>query len=693
MSRRLHLLSHLQPRSRAYSTWSRAPPRPGSSPRHPKPKRRNSPVNHAANPLHFLQHDIKITLEGLRTTHPSIPFLSVVNKTTPLDPLPPFPYPDGAHTGRLTVEGVSDDGHGFCIADGGWLLLVPTVMRGEVVVARPYQVDRTQCVAWCELVSVVTPSPSRVEPRCQHHAQCSGCSFQHVPYATQLEQKHEMIQRVFSAVEGAPDVLPVVPSPEEYGFRTKITPHRPSVYAGKEVKGIGFLQRGRTKSVVDMRECPVATDKVNEEFRMIREENVGKAAGHDRLATTWIIRNTLLPPPNTLSSSRPTPPSPATQPPPQQTSGGRLADFVATMKVPKETAFATSASAASAATTAGNGIPAKVPLAQRLGLESTLPWPQSWPPAGWTQSAVTRSQDIVADVVNGQLFRGEANNFFQLNSFILGHLTHHVRCELRRHAVDSRGVTTLIDAFCGTGLFALQCAADFERVIGIEVVQNAVRWARRNAADNGVSNAVFHVGNVDDLFSDVPLLVDNLRRKGSSAGSAPAEGAGTPLCDRVAVVIDPPKKGCSQAFLHQLIRFNPRVIIYVSCDATSQANDLKRIRRFGIEGVPPAEYDGQVLDSLRARVREDGKPTEDARRWRTTTAAGVVEGGVGAVYLGGKKVEVRDGVAKVVEPRGVYNNGLRLIPVNGYRIATIRPFDMFPQTPRTETVVTLVRDD
>jgi 23S rRNA (uracil1939-C5)-methyltransferase/tRNA (uracil-5-)-methyltransferase len=140
-----------------------------------------------------------------------------------------------------------------------------------------------------------------------------------------------------------------------------------------------------------------------------------------------------------------------------------------------------------------------------------------------------------------------ARDFFQNNPFILPAFATYVRDQAR-----SSGARFLVDAYCGSGLFALAAARAFERVEGVEVSESSVAFARENAAANGIANATFLAGDASAIFS----------------------GLGFPSED-TAVVIDPPRKGCDEAFLRQLFSFKPRAVVYVSCDPATQMRDLK----------------------------------------------------------------------------------------------------------------------
>lgn len=148
-----------------------------------------------------------------------------------------------------------------------------------------------------------------------------------------------------------------------------------------------------------------------------------------------------------------------------------------------------------------------------------------------------------------------AGDFFQNNPFILSDFTGHVA---REAAAD--GARFLVDAYCGSGLFALSLAKHFEQVAGVEVSETSADWARRNAETNGITNASFLAASAEAIFADIDF-----------------DPAAT------AVVIDPPRKGCSEDFLAQLAAFGPARVVYVSCNPATQVRDLARLREAGFQ--------------------------------------------------------------------------------------------------------------
>jgi 23S rRNA (uracil1939-C5)-methyltransferase/tRNA (uracil-5-)-methyltransferase len=172
-------------------------------------------------------------------------------------------------------------------------------------------------------------------------------------------------------------------------------------------------------------------------------------------------------------------------------------------------------------------------------------------------------QRIVEQKVGEYSFAFRAGDFFQNNAEILPKMVHYV---VRQASGDP--VNFLIDTYCGVGLFAISSARYFEKVVGIEVNEDAILLARKNAKSNGMANVKFFRGASESIFEQIAF---------------PA--------DQSAVVIDPPRKGCELVFLQQLIHFYPRRIVYISCDPSTQVRDLKELlsRGYHLCGIQPID--------------------------------------------------------------------------------------------------------
>jgi 23S rRNA (uracil1939-C5)-methyltransferase/tRNA (uracil-5-)-methyltransferase len=163
------------------------------------------------------------------------------------------------------------------------------------------------------------------------------------------------------------------------------------------------------------------------------------------------------------------------------------------------------------------------------------------------------TEEIVLPSSPGLRLRFLARDFFQNNPFILPAFVEHVRSE-----AAASGARYLVDAYCGSGLFALSAAGAFARVAGVEISETSVACARENALANGIQNAAFVAGDAAHVFS----------------------GLDFPAAETV-VVIDPPRRGCDESFLGQLLSFGPRAVVYVSCDPATQMRDLRPFRAAG----------------------------------------------------------------------------------------------------------------
>jgi 23S rRNA (uracil1939-C5)-methyltransferase/tRNA (uracil-5-)-methyltransferase len=344
-------------------------------------------------------------------------------------------------------------------SDGGWVVMVPFTLPGEKVRARVYRNHKNYSEA--DLLAVLTPSPHRIDPQCPLFGRCGGCQYQHLAYAEQLKWKRQQVEELLKYMAGVEfAVSPVIGSPQEFGYRSKITPHFQAWSKSRAVgepAAIGFLKQGSRFEIVDVPQCPIATPEINAKLTEVRAKTQARiAAGEYKRDATLLLRHA-------------------------------------------------------------------------------------------QEGVITDYDAVIHEQVGGLKLHFLARDFFQNNPFILEKFTGYVR----EQAAGS-GAKFLVDAYCGSGLFALSCAPAFERVSGVELSATSVKFATENAAANGIGNATFRAADAAQIFAGLEF--------------PPAD---------TAVVIDPPRKGCDEAFLSQLFAFGPRAVVYVSCDPATQMRDLK----------------------------------------------------------------------------------------------------------------------
>lgn len=170
------------------------------------------------------------------------------------------------------------------------------------------------------------------------------------------------------------------------------------------------------------------------------------------------------------------------------------------------------------------------------------------------KTTVLWGSETIEDVLCGKRFAISPNAFYQVN---------HDQCEkLYAKAAEYAALTgqeTLVDLYCGAGTIGLTMADKAKRLFGIEIVPQAIENAKHNAALNGINNAEFFCG-------DAAAGAKELQRRGIRPD---------------VVVLDPPRKGCSEALLRTVAAMQPRRIVYVSCDSATLARDLAILNELG----------------------------------------------------------------------------------------------------------------
>lgn len=356
------------------------------------------------------------------------------------------------------IETLTNLGQGIARVDG-WVVMVPFAHPGEKVVARVYRNHKNYSDA--ELVQVLEASPHRVEPRCPLFGQCGGCQYQNMAYSEQTTWKRQQVAELLKHMARIEHpVEPVIPSPVQYGYRSKITPHFAPPKDGR-ITEIGFLADSSRYRIIDVPHCDIAMPELNAKLTQVRDE-VRANASRYRKAATILLR-------------------------------------------------------------ASQG------------------------------EVLTQSSQIAVEVVDGVRFEFQAGDFFQNNPFILPAFVQHVAAEAR-----ASGARFLLDAYCGSGLFALSCAKHFEEVLGVEISESSVVKAKHNAEVNGITNAQFVAGSAEKIFA----------------------GVTQPAAD-TAVIVDPPRAGCGEDFLNQLFAYGPRAVVYVSCNPATQMRDLVKFVEAG----------------------------------------------------------------------------------------------------------------
>lgn len=399
--------------------------------------------------------------------------------------------------------------------------VVPFALPGELVTAKVIRSDAKNNYSVTDFLKVIEPSQRRDDElvRCRYFAKCSGCQFQMIPYADQLEHKKNIIKKAYKNFSSlSPEAVPVIGdttgSPLEYGYRTKLTPHfdgppgtgfrNKKKETFKKMPPFGYMQKN-TRWTIDIEECPIGTDAVLTGLKNERER-LSQGFGSYHRGATVLLRE---------STER------RSLPGGNESSEGKSA------------------------------------------YEDV-------------KTCITDSNATSTEYVDSYIFKNPAGSFFQNNNSILPVFTQYIRDQINQDNTSFQDSTVkplkhLIDAYCGSGLFTVTLSSIFKSSLGIDISEASIEYARKNAKLNNVENAEFFAATASDIFKSVSFNPEE-----------------------TVVVIDPPRKGCDNDFLEQLLRFGPRRVAYVSCNVHTQARDIGQL----VNGIE--KYSTRYkLDSIR----------------------------------------------------------------------------------------------
>lgn len=461
---------------------------------------------------------------------------------------------------EVKISELSSTGDGLGLSSTfDHVYVVPFTVPGDLVKAEVVTQFPQAHYTLTDLVKVITPAPQRDDrlAKCPYFARCAGCQIQMLPYELQLQHKKTVVEKAYRNFSGlTPNVIPAIGdtigSPLQYGYRTKLTPHfdgppgsmtrkakrsDPSERKGfEEVPPIGFQLKG-TRKTIDIEDCPIGTDVVREGMRAERKRISEEIANYTKGATILLRENTLRKPKPQLQHK-----------------------YLDASLDSKDASTETGVRSSTA--NRANGAPSEA-LVNRSHIT---------PPTHIEEkSCIIDQRAISTEYINDFEFRNTAGAFFQNNNSILPKFTDYIRQRIIPGSSEDneKPIKYLIDAYCGSGLFTVTLSSQFSSSMGIDIAGASIVSARENAAANNVSNASFMTADASKLFEQVTY---------------PPE--------KTVVIIDPPRKGCDNPFLQQLLQFGPRRVIYVSCNVHTQARDVGLL----VEGVGECRYE---IESLR----------------------------------------------------------------------------------------------
>jgi 23S rRNA (uracil1939-C5)-methyltransferase len=407
----------------------------------------------------------------------------------------------------------------------GFTLFIHGALPGEKVSAQVTGLKKQY--GFARLLEVLEASPDRVEPPCPVYDECGGCQLQHLGYDAQLRMKRQMVvdnlERIaklrvangHDSDDAAGEQVGVVVHPTIGMTDPWRYRNKVQVPIGEREGGLagGFYATGSHR-IVDSDRCLIRTESADDIVSAVKKMayELGIPA-YDEEKRQSGLRHVIV------------------------KTGFRTGESMVVLVTDKE----------------------ELPEAQRLAerIVEAIPGIASIchnvnaGPAGTVMgphTSVLWGRDRIYDAIGDVRFAISAHSFYQVNP---------VQTEaLYGKALEYAGLTgseTVIDAYCGVGTISLFLAQQAKRVYGVEIVPEAVQDARRNAELNGIGNAEFEAGKAEEV---IPAWREQ--------GIRPD-----------VIVVDPPRSGCDAALLDTIVAMRPQRVVYVSCNPSTLARDLR----------------------------------------------------------------------------------------------------------------------
>lgn len=424
---------------------------------------------------------------------------------------------------NITIESYAAEGKSIARLEDGKVLFVDNAIPGDVIDAVIIKDKKS----WAQgrTTRLVEPSPMRIDPFCQHFGVCGGCKWQMLPYKQQLAYKQQQVvdqlQRI-GQVE-LPEIQPIIGSENERYYRNKLeftfstTRYRTFEEIGARDEkftpepALGFHAPGLFDKVVEIHTCYLQPEPTNTLLTVLREYTKGMEYYDFKAQYGW-LRNVII---------RVT------------TTNEVLINLVIHHEDERREPLLQHML---------DNIPGITSLNYTINpkVNDTIHDLEvhNW----WGKSYIEEKLEHFK-------FKISPKSFFQTNTYQAEALY-----RVAREFAGLTGAETLYDLYCGTGSIGIFCSAGAKQVIGIEVVEDAIKDAYENAAMNGLTHCKFYAGDVEKICTDA-FFAEHGRPD--------------------VIITDPPRAGMTEKLVNQLLKMRAPKVVYVSCNPATQARDLQ----------------------------------------------------------------------------------------------------------------------
>ncbi len=428
---------------------------------------------------------------------------------------------------NITIDSYAAEGKSIAHLDEGKVLFVQNAIPGDVVNVGITKDKKS----WAEgrVTELVKPSPLRVEPFCQHFGVCGGCKWQMLPYEKQMEYKQQQVQDQLQRIGhiALPEMQPIIGGEADRYYRNKLeftfcTNKYRTFEELRAAEGeplpqepvLGFHAPGMFDKVVEIRTCYLQPEPTNLLLSVLRNyTQANNLSYYDPRAQSGWLRNVIIRVART---------------------GEVLINLVITNedKAEREALL--------------NHMLENIPGITSLHYTIN---PKVNDSISDLNVVCYHGKPYIEETLEEFRYKISPKSFFQTNTYQAERLY-----AMTREFAGLTGDETLYDLYCGTGSIGIFCSKNAKKVIGIEVIEDAIKDAKENAALNGIDNCIFYAGDVADICTDA-FFAEHGRPD--------------------VIITDPPRAGMHQKLVQQLLSIRAPKIVYVSCNPATQARDLQ----------------------------------------------------------------------------------------------------------------------
>lgn len=411
---------------------------------------------------------------------------------------------------NIEITGMTAEGNGVGRTDDGMAVFVPLTAVGDVISCKIVKVAKSY--AYGIIDRIITPSPDRAESSCPVSSKCGGCTFRHISYEAELKIKDRLVRDAFERLGGFTDVNfeEIKGCPDSDRYRNKAQ-YPVAEIDGKAVCGFYSKRSHRVVPFTDCRLQPGLFSRIAD--RTMQLVNEFKIRPYNEENNSGILRHLYL-----RRGFH---------------SGEIMVCFVVRKDVRRQL----------------NSVVKK--LAEEFADIKSIVMnvnPKSTNVILGSENFTLYGDDFIRDTLCGNKIELSPMSFYQVNTEQAENL---YGCAKNYAALT--GNETVLDLYCGAGTIGLSFADKAKKIIGCEIVPEAIENAKINAAANGHSNAEFFCGDAGEFAAK--LASDNVKPD--------------------VAVIDPPRKGCDNLTLDSLVKMSPSRIVMISCNPATAARDAK----------------------------------------------------------------------------------------------------------------------